>query len=71
MKNVKLSVILSLMTAAPVLCVASARSVPPNILVIVADDLGPGNVTCYDAQAKAPTPNIDRLASIFLPACAR
>lgn len=35
---------------------------PPNILLILADDLGYGDVRCYNADAKAPTPNLDRLA---------
>ncbi len=35
----------------------------PNILFILADDLGYGDVRCYNDQSKVPTPNIDRLAS--------
>ena len=41
---------------------ATAPARPPNILLILADDLGYGDVGCYNDQAKAPTPNIDRLA---------
>ena len=34
----------------------------PNILFILADDLGYGDVGCYNAQSKVPTPNLDQLA---------
>ncbi len=34
---------------------------PPNIVYIMADDLGYGELGCY-GQTKIPTPNIDRLA---------
>ncbi len=35
---------------------------PPNVVVIFADDLGYGDLSCYGAT-KVSTPNIDRLAS--------
>ncbi len=38
---------------------------PPNIIVIMADDLGFGDVSCYGAQ-RLQTPNIDRLAAAGL-----
>ena len=41
---------------------ARATSAHPNIILIVADDLGFGDAGCYGGS-KIPTPNMDRLAS--------
>jgi len=35
----------------------------PNIIYIMADDLGYGDVSCYNPDSKIPTPHIDRLAN--------
>jgi arylsulfatase A-like enzyme len=44
-------------------CLA-ARSAPrPNIVLILADDLGWGDLRCYNPDSKIPTPNLDRLAA--------
>ncbi|MFP6613010.1 MAG: sulfatase-like hydrolase/transferase [Pirellulales bacterium] len=46
------------------LAAVSARSAElPNIVFILADDLGYGDVGCYNSESRVPTPNIDRLAS--------
>lgn len=34
----------------------------PNIIVILADDMGYGDPGCYNPKSRIPTPNIDRLA---------
>lgn len=38
-------------------------SVLPNIVYILADDLGYGDLGAYNPDSKIPTPNIDRIAS--------
>ena len=35
----------------------------PNIMVILADDLGYGDLTCYNPESKVPAPNLDKLAA--------
>ncbi len=35
----------------------------PNIVIVLADDLGFGDPGCYNHESKIPTPHIDRLAS--------
>jgi arylsulfatase A len=41
---------------------ADTHSAKPNIVIILADDLGYGDPKCFNPQSKIATPNIDRLA---------
>ena len=41
-------------------CLSAAEK--PNIVLILADDMGYGDPTCYNSNSRIPTPNIDRLA---------
>lgn len=51
----------ALLAVAPALPVLAGGEQPPNILLIVADDLGYGDTGCYGCK-DIPTPHIDRLA---------
>lgn len=54
------ALVISIAVFAPTAVVGSDH---PNILLILADDLGYGDVGCYNEESKVPTPNLDRLAS--------
>ncbi|MGY8733498.1 MAG: sulfatase, partial [Pirellulales bacterium] len=42
---------------------ATAQAAPPNIVFIMADDLGWADVAFHDHQGNAPTPNLKLLAA--------
>ncbi len=43
-------------------CAASDAAEHPNIIFIMADDLGYGDASAYNPESKIPTPGIDRIA---------
>ena len=61
MKTIALAVVSLLIFALANVHAFSAEQ--PNIIVIYADDLGYGDVGCYNAESKVPTPNIDQFAA--------
>ncbi|HEY1067225.1 MAG TPA: sulfatase-like hydrolase/transferase, partial [Pirellulales bacterium] len=47
---------------AAICCAASLHAAPPNVIFLLADDLGYGDLGCY-GQTKIRTPAIDKLAA--------
>lgn len=41
---------------------SSSIAKQPNVLILYADDLGFGDLSCYNSKSKIPTPHLDQLA---------
>ena len=61
-RNVSLFVLISSFLSGWCLSVYADTTPLPNIVLILADDMGIGDAGCYNSRSKIPTPNIDRLA---------
>ncbi len=63
-RMIKSAWIVSLLISLSPLCAEQSTSDrKPNILIITADNLGYGDLQCYNASSPIKTPNLDRLAS--------
>ena len=45
------------------ICATAAFAAKPNVIVIYVDDMGYGDASCLNPEAKFRTPHIDRLAN--------
>jgi arylsulfatase A len=54
---------LTVLFLGPILLMAApVPAAPPNVVLILADDMGYGDPRCFNPESKIETPNIDRLA---------
>jgi hypothetical protein len=64
----KLEILFASVVCSGVLLPAEAKAQkPPNIVFIFADNLGFGDVGCYNLESKVPTPHLDQLAKQGMP----
>ena len=49
--------------AACIVAAVSSLAAKPNIILILADDMGVGDVSCYGTGGLVKTPHLDKLAS--------
>jgi arylsulfatase A-like enzyme len=60
-KNLQIAILFLILDSIGRLALAGENR--PNIVFILADDMGYGDVACQNPESKIPTPNLDRLAT--------
>ncbi len=65
MKKLLTNALVAIFLVATVSCTANEKKIKqkPNIIYILADDLGYGDLSCFNENSKIKTPNLDNLAS--------
>jgi arylsulfatase A len=59
----KLGTLACLLSSFLILVSSFAAEPRPNIVVILCDNLGNGDIACFNPQTKHRTPNLDRMAA--------
>jgi arylsulfatase A len=66
-KSLKYVLALLLLVSVKFSYAQNAKNAKPNIIYILADDLGIGDLTIYNENGKIPTPNLDTSSSVCTP----
>ena len=62
MKNPRMRHLIAALVAATATIAAASAQTRPNVVLILADDLGYGDVGAFNPAGRIPTPHLDRLA---------